>query len=69
MGLAQLGGRDHRRRGGCAKVALDAGVGGPLLGPSAYFMKSPPVQFHDDEAFRMVEAFASGDLGGTWPED
>ena len=53
----------------CAKLALDAGVGGPLLGPCAYFMKSPPVQFHDDEALRMVEAFAAGDLGGTWPED
>jgi myo-inositol-1-phosphate synthase len=53
----------------CAKLALDAGIGGPLLAPCAYFMKSPPVQFHDDEAFRMVEAFAAGDLGGTWPED
>ncbi len=29
----------------CAKVALDRGIGGPLLGPSAYFMKSPPVQY------------------------
>jgi myo-inositol-1-phosphate synthase len=44
----------------CAKVALDRGIGGPLLGPSAYFMKSPPVQYHDDEAHRMVEEFASG---------
>jgi myo-inositol-1-phosphate synthase len=44
----------------CAKIAKDRGVGGPLLGPSAYFMKSPPVQYHDDEARRMVEAFASG---------
>ncbi len=43
----------------CAKIAKDRGIGGPLLGPSAYFMKSPPVQFHDDEAHRMVEAFAS----------
>src|SRR2546423_1303218 len=42
----------------CAKLALDRGIGGPLLGPSAYFMKSPPVQYHDDEAHRMVEAFA-----------
>jgi hypothetical protein len=32
-------------------------------------MKSPPVQFHDDEAHRMVEAFAAGDLGPGWPED
>jgi len=44
----------------CAKVALDRGIGGPLLGPSAYFMKSPPVQYHDDEAHRMVEEFAAG---------
>ncbi|MET0919939.1 MAG: inositol-3-phosphate synthase, partial [Acidimicrobiia bacterium] len=34
----------------CCKVALDRGVGGPLAGPSAYFMKSPAVQYHDDEA-------------------
>jgi myo-inositol-1-phosphate synthase len=44
----------------CAKVALDRGIGGPLIGPSAYFMKSPPVQYHDDEAQRMVEEFAAG---------
>ena len=42
----------------CCKLALDRGIGGPLLGPSAYFMKSPPVQYHDDEAHRMVEEFA-----------
>ena len=42
----------------CAKIALDRGIGGPLLGPSAYFMKSPPVQYHDEEARRMVEDFA-----------
>ncbi|MGH2730976.1 MAG: hypothetical protein ACRDJI_10275, partial [Actinomycetota bacterium] len=41
----------------CAKLALDRGVGGPLLGPSAYFMKSPPVQYSDDEARILVEAF------------
>ena len=44
----------------CAKLALDRGIGGPLVGPSAYFMKSPPVQYHDDEAFQMVEDFAAG---------
>jgi len=44
----------------CAKVALDRGVGGPLEGPSAYFMKSPPVQHRDEEAHRMVEEFAAG---------
>jgi myo-inositol-1-phosphate synthase len=41
----------------CAKLALDRGVGGPLLGPSAYFMKSPPVQYPDDQARQMVEEF------------
>jgi myo-inositol-1-phosphate synthase len=45
----------------CAKIALDRGIGGPLLGPSAYFMKSPPVQFRDEEAREMVEDFAAGD--------
>ena len=45
----------------CAKLALDRGIGGPLLGPSAYFMKSPPVQYHDDDAHRMVEEFIAGD--------
>ena len=44
----------------CARIAKDRGIGGPLLGPSAYFMKSPPVQYHDDEAHRMVEEFAAG---------
>ncbi|HEX3460978.1 MAG TPA: inositol-3-phosphate synthase [Acidimicrobiales bacterium] len=53
----------------CAKLALDRGIGGPLLGPSAYFMKSPPVQYHDDEAHEMVESFAAGEVGQVWPED
>ncbi len=44
----------------CAKVAKDRGLGGPLLGPSAYFMKSPPVQYRDEEARVMVEDFAAG---------
>jgi myo-inositol-1-phosphate synthase len=44
----------------CAKLALDRGIGGPLFGPSAYFMKSPPVQYHDDVARQMVEDFATG---------
>jgi myo-inositol-1-phosphate synthase len=43
----------------CAKIALDRGIGGPLLGPSAYFMKSPPVQYRDQVAQEMVNAFAS----------
>jgi myo-inositol-1-phosphate synthase len=44
----------------CAKLALDRGIGGPLFGPSAYFMKSPPVQHHDDIARQMVQDFAAG---------
>ena len=44
----------------CAKLALDRGVAGPLIGPSAYFMKSPPVQFSDDAAREMVEEFILG---------
>ncbi len=41
----------------CSKLALDRGVKGALVAPSAYFMKSPPVQYTDDEAHRMVEEF------------
>ena len=43
----------------CAKIALDRKIGGPLVGPSAYFMKSPPVQYHDDIARQMVQDFAN----------
>ncbi|MGC9154458.1 MAG: inositol-3-phosphate synthase [Ferrimicrobium sp.] len=42
----------------CAKIALDRGEGGPLLGPSAYFMKSPPQQFRDGVAQEMVNEYA-----------
>ena len=45
----------------CAKLAMDRGIGGPIIGPSAYFMKSPPVQFTDEEARQMVEEFAAGE--------
>ena len=45
----------------CAKIALDRGIGGALNGPSSYFMKSPPIQFTDDEARELVEAFIRGD--------
>ena len=43
----------------CARLALDHGIGGPLLAPSAYFMKSPPEQYHDDLARDRVEEFAA----------
>ena len=45
----------------CAKIGLDRGLSGPLLAPSAYFMKSPPEQWTDDRARDGVEAFASGE--------
>jgi len=41
----------------CCKLAMDRGEKGALVGPSAYFMKSPPIQYTDDEARRMVEEF------------
>jgi len=46
----------------CAKLALERSEGGILPGPSAYFMKHPPRQYTDDEAYRMTEAF----INGTW---
>ena len=45
----------------CAKIALDRGLSGPILGPSAYFMKSPPVQYTDSMAREMVEDFISNE--------
>ncbi|HJH27857.1 MAG TPA: inositol-3-phosphate synthase [Methanophagales archaeon] len=44
----------------CCKLALDRGKGGILYSPSAYFMKHPPQQFTDDEAYRMTEDFIAG---------
>ena len=41
----------------CCKLTLDRGLKGVLEAPSAYFMKSPPIQYTDDEAHRMVEEF------------
>ena len=43
-----------------AKIALDRGIGGPLLGPSSYFMKSPPEQYRDSVAYQEVEDFIRG---------
>ncbi|MFP3854015.1 MAG: inositol-3-phosphate synthase, partial [Anaerolineales bacterium] len=45
----------------CAKLAMDRGIGGPLLAASSYFMKSPPEQYEDTEARRKVEDFIAGD--------
>ncbi len=41
----------------CCKLALDRGLKGTVIAPSAYFMKSPPVQYTDDKAHQMVEEF------------
>ena len=48
----------------CAKIALDRGIGGPILGSSSYFMKTPPVQYCDDIAQKLVESFIAGDSSG-----
>ncbi len=44
----------------CCKLALDRGLGGTIVAPSSYFMKSPPQQIHDDIARRRVEEFIAG---------
>jgi myo-inositol-1-phosphate synthase len=41
----------------CCKLALDHGLSGSLEGPSAYFMKSPPLQHTDADARRLTEEF------------
>ncbi|MDF3062355.1 MAG: inositol-3-phosphate synthase [Microvirga sp.] len=45
----------------CAKLAKDRGIGGALIGPSSYFMKSPPQQFTDSEARERTMRFVAGD--------
>ncbi len=45
----------------CARLALDRGIGGALLSPSSYFMKSPPQQYTDCEARAKTEAFILGE--------
>jgi len=51
----------------CCKLALDRGLRGAILAPSAYFMKSPPLQMTDDEAHRAVESFIAGETAETAP--
>jgi myo-inositol-1-phosphate synthase len=57
----------------CCKLAMDRGISGALEGPSAYFMKSPPKQYTDEEARRMVEEFIGGqqeqETAATQPEE
>jgi myo-inositol-1-phosphate synthase len=48
----------------CCKLAMDRGLSGALIGPAAYFMKSPPVQLADTDARDMVEAFIRGEDTG-----
>ena len=45
----------------CAKIALDRGLSGPIIGPSSYFFKTPPKQFRDNVCRDMVEAFVKGE--------
>jgi myo-inositol-1-phosphate synthase len=47
-----------------AKIAKDRGIGGPILSASSYFMKSPPVQYPDDQARDNVEKFIAGEVDG-----
>ena len=49
----------------CAKLGLDRGLAGTLVAPSSYFMKSPPLQIHDDIAYNRVEAFIRGEDNET----
>ena len=49
----------------CAKLALDRGIGGALVGPASYLMKTPPQQFSDHEARARIEAFIAGEEYGS----
>ncbi len=44
----------------CLKIARDRGLSGSIVAPSSYFMKSPPIQYSDDECRRRAEQFISG---------
>jgi myo-inositol-1-phosphate synthase len=44
----------------CGKLAMDRGLSGTIVAPSSYFMKSPPIQYSDDEAHRRVETYITG---------
>jgi myo-inositol-1-phosphate synthase len=45
----------------CAKIALDRGLNGPIVGPSSYFFKTPPKQFRDSVCREMTEAYIKGE--------
>ena len=44
----------------CAKIALDRGLGGPVIAPAAFFCKHPPEQMTDDQALTATEEFIRG---------
>lgn len=44
----------------CMRLALDRDIGGILYSPSSYFMKHPPKQYSDDEAYQLTESFIRG---------
>ncbi|TET57494.1 MAG: hypothetical protein E3J52_10235, partial [Promethearchaeota archaeon] len=46
----------------CCKLALDRNEGGVLYSPSAYFTKHPPIQYTDDQAYRLTEEFINGTI-------
>ena len=46
----------------CCKLALDRNEGGVLYSPSAYFTKHPPIQYTDDQAYRLTEEFINGTM-------
>lgn len=46
----------------CAKLAMDRRLAGPIIEPSAYFMKTPPRQFTDDIARQMTEDFIAKEV-------
>ena len=48
----------------CARIALDRKIGGALVGPSSYYMKSPPQQYTDEEARRLTFQFIAN---GSYP--
>jgi myo-inositol-1-phosphate synthase len=51
----------------CCKLALDRGLAGSLVAPCSWFMKSPPIQYTDDEARRKLEGFIDGTGSETLP--
>jgi len=51
----------------CCKLALDRGLAGSLVAPCSIFMKSPPIQYTDDEARRKLEGFIGGTVSETLP--